>query len=205
MSSETRELMQKLPLQFLAYTTASGLVLLYLSPLRELFPSWMQNPFSLNPPDILAGFLVIFICSFCMGIPMHFARGLLVGENGINSLAMVAIKRKEKPPKLTHEKRIEINQKSMDMVNWLQEKKLTFISDFFLMEQSFVAAFIAGSEVASWFNLAYLANLWYGQYSFLTLVGSLALFAISILYNRYHFRAIVSARWNALERMKNSG
>ena len=59
----TKELLERIPIGYVAYAFVSGIVILFgFSPVTLLLPSWMANPYSsADPSGTLSSMLVISI------------------------------------------------------------------------------------------------------------------------------------------------
>jgi hypothetical protein len=180
----------KAPLHFVVHTVCSGLVVLFLSPIRWWFIhqsySWLLNPFLLTaPPEILAGFFIILLFSFCLGIPFYLATPLVNSDEGLNALIMEIVFGKARahggPSK-----------REAGYFKWLVEYNLYPVVDFEYVKEAILSGLLVSSELVLLSDALWLIQaVVFGDLvqdmvsAFLT---SCFIFGLTWAYNKYYSR-----------------
>lgn len=207
------KMLETFPFSFLAYSFVSGLLLLFLSPLRYIFPSWVVDPFSLEPYEIFGSFLTIIVYSLCLGVLMYFAFPLLAGNTGLNQWISRQVRTRFRiceKKSIVQEKPIPLGGiHSIEFLKWLRENEFTFYSDFLLTQHMLIGGLICGSEAAFFINffvgicICSFERVHPFHVSCVDLVSlsavSFVVFVLSVAYNRKVFRDHFTNTWNTLK------
>ena len=195
----TDKFLELFPVNLVIITLSSGIVLLLLSPLRFLVPSWVSNPFEMGTPqDTLSSFAIIIVCSFVLGIPFYLATKSIVGNSGLNHQvhlgfikAISLIKKLKKSSNATKVTESSEPQKDKGLpanfYKWIKDKNYGEYYHFLVVKNAIINGLLIGFEFASIMNLFQLLlrfSMFNALLFFLSSIG----FALLVVYNRCDWR-----------------
>lgn len=194
MSVLTKEALDRVPFPFLVYSLISGLVLMYLSPLRIFLPPQIQHPFSVDSPEILGVFLVVAICSISLGTPMYLFLPLIIGNGGLNEWLTSVFKQERRQPR-AHQQNSSYElrrEETTEFVKWLRATRTLISWDFFWTQNMVVCAFICSGEFAFFADVGFLilsiARTGYMLLAIVSTAISLSLFVFFVVFDKKHFQ-----------------
>jgi len=161
---------EEFPFTFIIQSFVSGLMVLFFTPLRIVFPSWIVNPFSVEiVTDFLVSIVSIAICSFCLGVPLYFLSVFMTRKSGLNektarfllcvrALLMAKIDITQDTPqedksehKLDEEKKLDKFNKEpihIEFPKWIEKNALSGFMKHLNNQHSLLVGLIVGSEVS---------------------------------------------------------
>lgn len=209
MSAVASKAIERLPLSLFVFPIVSGLFLLFLSPIRFLLPSWIVEPFTLKLTDILGSFLIIFICSFGLGVLAYLVRPLLMGDGGLNDWIGTKLDWKR-----SSKESIKFSPtENVSFGKWVRENQLTTAFNLFSFQFDIVSGVLCGCEIAF---LLYLPvgigavvgallfpyiRTWLSSNLYLIvclLVVLLIAVILSWAYDRFYFRDYITTKRNEI-------
>jgi hypothetical protein len=200
MSTTAEKAIEKLPLSFLVFSILSGLILLFLSPVRYFLPLWVVDPFSLeNPLNVMWSFLVILVVSFCMGIIPYLIQAMFLGERGLNHRIAVGLGYRTRANE-SEQTRVLAQAETIRLFDWLRKHKLRSYGEILIVKSTFISALFTGSEVAIVLDLIILPFLFLERiimlYGILLLTCPVVIFFLTLVFNSWYFRDDYRAEWN---------
>jgi hypothetical protein len=204
MSEVASKAIERLPLSLFVFPIVSGLFLLFLSPIRFLLPSWIVEPFNLKLTDILGSFLIIFICSFGLGVLAYIVSPLLMGDGGLNDRIGTKLDWKRSSIESIKFSPTE----NVSFGKWVRKNQLTTIFNLFSFQFDIVSGVLCGCEIALLLYLFGSVTLffpstwtWLSSNLYLIVVLLVVLLIAAILswaYDRFYFRDYITTKRNEI-------
>ncbi len=153
MSDITEKALDVFPPAYVILMLISGLIFLLLSPLRFFIPQLISNPFTnATATEMLAGFAVIALCSFIIGIGFFLLEDYVIGNGGFNNRFRFYIESawnkiaKNKQAVKPISKRIKPNIDDIRFYSWMKQKGYSNYNDFFVIRDSIVRGLLLGFQ-----------------------------------------------------------
>lgn len=197
------ELLERIPIGYIVYAFVSGIVILSLSPVTLLLPSWMANPYSsADPSRTLSSMLVISTSAFIPGILMRFSSGAVECLNEKLGRRLWKDINKRSENRRPYECKIKFTaQQTVDFAEW--SKKTRAYTEFLNFQENVVYAAIHVSEIVIPANL--ITTILLGCLhdarlctSILALLFSFFFGVSFYLYDHYRFRNANAKNWEKI-------